>query len=80
MSLDLPKSDLIAASDKTWFETNMSTNLDASPRFGTMETQQMASVDATDSVNNIVWKDWMITGSTTLLAAAGAATAAVLSF
>ena len=40
----------------------------------------MASMDSADSANGIVFKDWVITGSTTLLAAAGAACAALLSF
>jgi len=40
----------------------------------------MASVDASNTSDNIVWKDWVITGSTTLLAAAAVATATALSF
>ena len=80
MELDLPTNSLISATDKAWFDANKGKALDNAPRFGTTETQQMASVDASNTSDNIVWKDWVITGSTTLLAAAAVATATALTF
>ena len=55
-------------------------NFDAAPRFGTEETQEIASIKA-DSTEPLSMRTWTIMGTTTLvLTATGAATTTLLAF